>query len=823
MSDCLSTEDFERLHAGEMNAPVEKAARDHLAECADCRAREAEFLGQHRDIERALRDAANAAPVTPDSPFPSDTNPLDAGPDETHVLSPESSAQSVAENGTGASFPSIPGYQIVRVIASGGMGIVYEAVQLKLNRSVALKVLPDLPGQAERDAIKRFRNEASAAGKLHHTNIVPIYDFGQVGFIHYYTMELIKGKTLAQLIQRFSQENAPAVSHAHLLRLIHSDENGEGDQPVTTKPKSSSSGTNAHARDSSARGGRPYFRLVAKWMADVADALHYAHTQGIIHRDIKPGNLMLAHDGRIMVLDFGLAKTIAEHSLTTPGSLVGTLRYMSPEQAMAKRIAIDHRTDVFSLGATLYELLTLTPAFSGRDNKEILGQIIQRDPAQPRKVLPSVPRELETICIKSLEKDPAKRYESARDLADDLRRYIQDLPIVAKPTGALGRVVKFVKRRPAASVAMLALALLMPAVLSAVISIHGRNEAIARRDYAIAGEIESTQEAILAKYSRLLVAGWTFQNEKQWDKALATYREAQGLLPENWKAYYNIANTLKNMWDETEEPGLLREIERYLAMAEDLDPDRPNPTNLRGILFRNAGRYREAREFFDAAKAMDPKFSAADVNIASTEALEAVDRDISKARNYLVRARELDRQNDPMVFLNLATVSLAQGDPITLSLLRTATERTKSKQLFHLLVAKCCLELPAHFDLQTARDSAKAVVLIGIARYESRAYRTLAIAELALEHWREAKDAASRSIELKDVPAAYAHLTLSIAEARLGNGDEARRQFDLAQSGPHFDKLMKQDHCRVEAGYIWFDSSQQFRGLVENARTLLTK
>jgi serine/threonine protein kinase len=175
-----------------------------------------------------------------------------------------------------------------------------------------------------------------------------------------------------------------------------------------------------------------YFRGVARLGVQAAEALQHAHDMGVIHCDIKPSNLLLDGRGDLWVTDFGLAHVQVEASLTLTGDLVGTVRYMSPEQALAKRVAIDHRTDLYSLGATLYELLTLLPAFTGSDRQELLRQITFEEPRPPRRLHRAIPAELETIVLKALEKNPADRYATAQELADDLRRFLEDKPVRAR-------------------------------------------------------------------------------------------------------------------------------------------------------------------------------------------------------------------------------------------------------------------------------------------------------------------------------------------------------------------------------------------------------
>ena len=205
---------------------------------------------------------------------------------------------------------------------------------------------------------------------------------------------------------------------------------------------------------------RAFYRAVAELGVEAAEALQYAHEHGIVHRDVKPGNLIVDHRGKLWVTDFGLAQMESAARQTTPGDLLGTLRYMSPEQALAKRVAIDYRTDIYSLGATLYELATLEPVFAASDKQELLRQLAFEEPRPLRNVRRNVPGEIETIVLKALEKNPADRYPSAQDLADDLRRYLAEEPINARRPGIRLRSLKWARRHRAAVAAMAAVVVL---------------------------------------------------------------------------------------------------------------------------------------------------------------------------------------------------------------------------------------------------------------------------------------------------------------------------------------------------------------------------
>jgi serine/threonine protein kinase len=391
-------------------------------------------------------------------------------------------------------------FEIAHELGRGGMGIVYEARQLSLNRRVALKVLSGGLGLTPK-AVQRFRREAEAAARLHHTNIVPVYATGEEDGTHFYAMELIDGPSLDQVIRQLrgnTRRSGPTSTASADADNIPPD-------LVQTGPYVEGAGiSNATAglSSSSLGSGSSYFDTVARMLAEVADALEYAHQEGVIHRDIKPSNLLLSPAGRLSVNDFGLARMLERPGMTTTGEFVGTPAYMSPEQIAAGRTLLDHRTDIYSLGATLYEMLTLHPPFRGERRDQVLTQILHKEPKAPRKVNAKVPVDLETICLKALEKDPDRRYQTAGAMAEDLRRYVNRFAILARRAGPVQRLIKWVRRRPSVAAS---LGCLLCAVCVALAFAYRAHQAEQQRLIekisnayltATSGDLKQTDEAI---------------------------------------------------------------------------------------------------------------------------------------------------------------------------------------------------------------------------------------------------------------------------------------------------------------------------------------
>ena len=376
-------------------------------------------------------------------------------------LDSEGDAKSQAGDGsTSRAGKTYGDFRIIREIGRGGMGIVYEAEQVELGRRVALKVLP-LAASLDPRAIQRFKLEAQVAGWLQHPRIVPVIGVGTVDDVPYYAMQFIEGGSLADLIAELREligqgtgpsaastdRSAPSTLAAGLLSGRFAPPRRELDRSRPAAAPDPAALPASTALDLSIRNWS-YLQTIARLGIQAAEALAFAHDQGVIHRDVKPANLLLDHRGDVWVADFGMADVQGDAGLTLTGDLPGTLRYMSPEQALGRRALVDRRTDVYSLGATLYELLTLTPVIAGADRQEILRRIAEEEPAPIRRVNPAVPIDLATIVTKALSKEPSNRYETAWQLADDLRLYLEGKPIAARRVGPASRFWRWCRRRP---------------------------------------------------------------------------------------------------------------------------------------------------------------------------------------------------------------------------------------------------------------------------------------------------------------------------------------------------------------------------------------
>lgn len=468
-------------------------------------------------------------------------------------------------------FPStrqLGDFRILREIGRGGMGVVFEAEQVSLGRRVALKVLP-FAAVLDQRRLQRFQNEARAAASLKHPNIVQAYWVGCERGVHFYAMEYVEGRNLAAVIDRLRQTAGRGlVTPAESLSEVAGLPPGAAGWPASTaeterQPQAAISTERSDHRPQ-------FFRSVARLGVQAAEALEHAHQTGIVHRDVKPSNLMVDAGGHLWITDFGLAMTQTETNLTMSGDILGTLRYMSPEEVEAKHGVLDHRTDIYSLGVTLYELLTLQAAFPGKDRQRVMRQIVEEDPCPPRQLSGAVPKDLETIILKTVAKEPKDRYATAGELAEDLRRFLENEPIRARRPSLFERASKWSRRhRPIvwSAAAVLVVAVVALSVSTALIGHAYRREAVQRqraeanlklvfqewlgfldRVYTRTGELEQTvanwDEAIRLNPNSPLCyrfRGWAYLKSGDLDRAVADHTMALQLDPNDGMSYKSRA------------------------------------------------------------------------------------------------------------------------------------------------------------------------------------------------------------------------------------------------------------------------------------------
>jgi WD40 repeat protein/serine/threonine protein kinase len=432
-------------------------------------------------------------------------------------------------------------YRILREIGRGGMGVVYEAEQESLGRRVALKVL-SAGALLDPKQVRRFEREAKAAAKLHHTNIVPVFGVGRQEAHHYFVMQFIAGVGLdvvlddlrrlreakseatPSAVPEIAASRVPALTAADVARSLISGRfdaepplaDGSVTEPVDTAPPpaaangpladSSSAVLPGTSALSSSDPDRQYYRSVARIGIQVAEALDFANCQGILHRDVKPSNLLLDNRGNVWVADFGLAKTGEADDLTHTGDILGTIRYMAPERFAGQ---CDARSDVYSLGLTLYELVALRPAYAASDRHKLMERVLHEEPERLRRLAPGVPRDLETIVAKATARDPAARYATAAALAEDLRRYVEDRPIRARRVSAAERTWRWCRRNKAVALLLgaVTLALVLGTSVSTYFAVRAtRGERLADRkaDEALANARLARKEAQRARDEKLL-------------------------------------------------------------------------------------------------------------------------------------------------------------------------------------------------------------------------------------------------------------------------------------------------------------------------------
>ncbi len=437
MRACLSSAEREKLLAGGLTLEEKRACDEHVSYCESCRESLARTEAD-RNLFEKLRRAYRSPGVSQDGREGDPVGPVSL------------------EEGR-----LVGRFRLLREIGRGGMGVVFLGEDVSLNRRVALKILP-LHLTLSPQRLERFRREALAAAKLRHPNIVAVHEVGEDRGLHFFVMDCIEGPSLAQWIE-----------------------------------ERRGSGSGATEKGGAVHGGAgpSDFAATARIGLAVAEALAYAHEQGIIHRDVKPSNILLDAGGTPWVADFGLAKDIGAESLSLTGDLLGTPAYMPPEQLRTDPPRADSRSDIYSLGVTLYEAIALRPPFPAASGQELIQRILTSDPPPLGKVDPRVPRDLETIVMQAMDKEPGRRYQSAVELAADLKRYIEHRPVKARPLGPISRAARLVRRKPAGAAAVvLALTLVAGGPLFIAVSERNKSRSIGvERDKAVAAQRQAAE------------------------------------------------------------------------------------------------------------------------------------------------------------------------------------------------------------------------------------------------------------------------------------------------------------------------------------------
>jgi eukaryotic-like serine/threonine-protein kinase len=664
-------------------------------------------------------------------------------------------------------------YLILRQIGRGGMGVVYEAKQLSLERRVALKVLPFAAAMDPRH-LQRFKNEAQAAAHLHHTNIVPIFGVGCERGVHYYAMQFIEGRTLAAVIQQYR-------------RLLSTGQRAGADSYLSSAVSAGTGKTESNGSASHSGKAAPpdlklpeppiagdgfilsqiHFRTMARFALQAAEALEYAHQMGVVHRDIKPANMLVDPRGNLWITDFGLAHVRTNAGLTMTGDVMGTLRYMSPEQALARRGMIDHRTDIYSLGVTLYELLCLRPAFAGNDRQELMQQIAFNEPCPLQKINPAIPRELETIVLKATEKNANERYATATDLADDLRRFLEDKPIHARRPTLRDRLRKWSRRHRGLVTTMVFACMLLciGLALSTALIWHQKlltHQALDEKAFQERLARQNAYDAIEQRRRAVM----NFDRE-----AVVMRRVLLELQDRKWSQVGQI-NDLRRAVAET----VLSFLKGHLQEGS-IDPDIQRETGwsytLMGHVYRAQGDIEKATSYYDKAIVV--------LDNLVKEYPHVVGNRLELALAYHNRGLHYEYSGDKMHARELFQKAT---DNYTRSLEDCPTDVVFYECPYARALNNCAWFL-ATCPQPEFRDPGRSVKLAqeatGRAPDMAEYWNTLGVARYRTGAWKESLAALERSCSLGNGGTAFDFYFMAMAHYQLNHKDKAEKYYEKAQ------------------------------------------
>jgi len=534
-------------------------------------------------------------------------------------------------------------FEILKMVGQGGMGAVFLARQVSLDREVAIKVISSVGG-AQAKNLDRFKRESMVLAKITHPNIVPIYEVGQEGPYSYFVMQYINGVSLDKILSSIRNAKTGDKTSAVMSKCLKTYTATYSDKHQDTK------GTTAEI-------DTDYIINISKIIISIASALDYAHKKGILHRDVKPSNILIDSDGTAKLVDFGLARAETQQSITISGEFFGTPSYVSPEQ-IRKPDTVDCRSDVFSLAATYYECLTLHPPFGGDTVNETLTQVISHEAVPPKKYCPRLSTDFNTVLLHALEKSPEDRYLTAADFANDIKNLLEFKPIMAKRPSIVYRAYKTVRRNPL-KIAVVGISILVIVLTYFLFSSHfqQKNEAIAKELYRL-GLSKTSQgeftEALMYLEKAIKVnpkftgaynlAGDCFRYLGQHQKAIKIYEQAIEVDPNNTDAYCNLGITYRNL-------GRHDEAIKVFKQTIKINPNNTNAYYNLGITYRDLGRHDEAIESFKQTVRINPNNTDAYCNLGT------IYRDLGRRNEAIEAFKQMIKitPNDADAYCNLGT------------------------------------------------------------------------------------------------------------------------------------------------------------------------
>jgi hypothetical protein len=504
-------------------------------------------------------------------------------------------------------------YIIVEEIGQGGMGAVFLAIQTSLNRYVALKVLP-FGLTLDNKAVKRFQNEAKIIAKFNHPHIVPVFSSGVEEGVYYIAMACIPGLSLNKIIEGLKHHSFHEIRASTIKNII------------STRPdfmrfnfdlKNSGLDESIMSQRDPSFWDNSYLKFILTIFSEVADALNYAHRNDIYHGDIKPSNIILTPEGIPMIVDFGLAKDMKAIATTQSKEFAGTIGYASPEQI--RENMVDEKSDIWSLGVTLYELISLNHPFGGKTISEIIDKILNSEPPSLRKQIKKIPKEVEAIIFKCMEKNPKGRYSSMTMLREDLKNFMESKPIKARPVGIMNRMYKWIKRHPLIS--LLTFGLLLTLIIASSLFLN-------------------------KKINDYINNGYTFYEEGKHDKALYSFNEALDFLKQipfskqrQKEVFYKLGDVWLGKGDHE------RAIS-YYKKAIEIDPKYSQAIVGLGDAYVELGFYDEAIKFYKSAIELSPndRYNYYKLGRALTKK-GSLDEAI---KNYLIALRLAPKDSDTL-------------------------------------------------------------------------------------------------------------------------------------------------------------------------------